>query len=170
MMGHWKLYSVLLVCALFFSCASRKAVTNETVQRDSVDVQVRIETIYVPDTVFVEIPPQKAERTTADSTSHLENDYAVSDARINEDGTLTHSLETKPQQKPVEFQKPVERKDSIVYRYKTKTKTVTQVVEVERDYSWWDKTRFYAAYALLLLLLIKCRKKIISLARLIFSM
>lgn len=165
-MGILFLFVFLFVFACFCSCASHKKAVNETThQQDSVDVKVRIETVYVPDTVFVEIPAQKAERTTADSTSHLENDYAVSDARINEDGTLSHSLETKPQQKPVEFQKPVERRDSTVYRYrnifktKTITKTITKTVEVKRDYTWWDRTRFYLAYTLLICISLWILKK-----------
>lgn len=59
---------------------------------------VHIETI---DTVFIEIPAQSAERTTPGKESHLETDYAESDARINEDGTLTHTLHNKPTKQPV---------------------------------------------------------------------
>lgn len=98
-------------------------------------MEVRTETVYVTDTAYIEIPAQTAERTTEDSTSHLENDFALSDARINPDGTLFHSLETKPQSKPVEFQKPIITNDSIEVRYKTRTRTV----EVERKLTKWEK-------------------------------
>lgn len=152
------------------SCASHKNISTEHQTSDSVRVEVRTETVYVPDTVYVEIPAQTAERTTADSVSHLENDYATSDARINHDGTLYHDLRTKPQKKPVEFKKPVEHKDSIRYETKYETLTETKTVEVERDYTWWDKTRFYVAYAFLLWLLIHYRKPLFSLAKSIFSM
>ena len=169
--GYVVIFAVALcICALFGSCASSKHLEQNTEQKDSTRVEVKIETVYVTDTLLVEIPAQTAERTTADSVSHLETDYATSDARINTDGSLFHSLANKPQQKPVEFQKPVERKDSIVYRDRFKTQTVTKVKEVERDYSWWDKTRFYASYALFLWLLIKYRRKLFSLARRIFSL
>ena len=150
-------------------CTTCRHLTTETQERDSIRTEVKTQIVYVPDTVLVEIPAQAAERTTADSASHLENDYALSDARINPDGSLFHSLATKPQKKPVEFQKPIERKDSVVYRDKVKIKTETKTVEVERDYSWWDKTRFYAAYALFLWLLIKYRRNLFSFARRIFS-
>lgn len=99
----------LLLCALLGSCKSQKNLIHEKEQKDSVRVDVRYQTIIVPDTVFVEIPPQIAERTTADSTSHLENDYATSDARINPDGTLFHQLATKPQKKPVKVDKKSSR-------------------------------------------------------------
>ena len=151
-------FVILIVCIFFCSCASRKSLVSDNVRQDSVDVNVRTEIIYVPDTIYIEIPAQKAERTTKDSTSHLENDFAKSDARINPDGTLSHSLETKPQQKPVEFQKPVERKDSIVYR--VRKEKVVETVEVERKPSWWEETRKYGFYILLLLTLWRYRKKI----------
>lgn len=128
-------------------------------------VDVRYQTIIVPDTVFVEIPPQIAERTTADSTSHLENDYATSDARINPDGTLFHQLATKPQKKPVEVDKKIEQRDSIVYVEKSNTETGQQIVEVERQLSWWEKTRIYGFYLLAALLVVIYRKPIWSLLR-----
>lgn len=159
----------ILLCALFDSCASSKHAKTDTVQIDSTRVEVRTETVYVPDTVFINIPPQSAERRTADSTSHLETDYAVSDAKINSDGTLSHSLENKPQDKPVAFQKPVERKDSTVYRDRIKTETVTETVEVERQLSWWEQTRIFGFYAALILIAYTYRKKIFKLIVRVFA-
>lgn len=155
----------LLLCALLGSCKSQKNLIHEKEQKDSVRVDVRYQTIIVPDTVFVEIPPQIAERTTADSTSHLENDYATSDARINPDGTLFHQLATKPQKKPVEVDKKIEQRDSIVYVEKSNTETGQQIVEVERQLSWWEKTRIYGFYLLAALLVVIYRKPIWSLLR-----
>lgn len=127
------------------------------------DVRVETRIEYVPDTVFIEIPAQTSERETADSTSHLENDYATSDARINPDGTLYHNLKTKPQKKPVEFEKPVERKDSVIY--KTKTVTKTKIEKVPRDLTWWQKTQIYGFWVILFILVIVYRKKILSLVK-----
>lgn len=109
------------------------------------------------DTVYLEIPPQTAQRETRDSTSHLENDYAESDARINSDGSLYHDLKTKPQKKPLEFEKPVERKDSIVYR--TKTVTETKVKEVPRELTWFQKTQIYGFWAFVIFLMMLYAKK-----------
>ena len=156
---------VLLLCALLGSCKSQKNLIHEKEQKDSVRVDVRYQTIIVPDTVYVEIPPQIAERTTADSTSHLENDYATSDARINPDGTLFHQLATKPQKKPVGVDKKIEQRDSIVYVEKSNTETGQQIVEVERQLSWWEKTRIYGFYLLAALLVVIYRKPIWSLLR-----
>lgn len=160
---------VILLTAFLLSacCASRKATSStETSERgrDSVRIEYRERTVFVPDTVFVEIPPQIAERTTPDSLSHLENDYAESTARLNQDGTLYHDLKTKPQTKPVPTEKEIQYRDSIVYRDVYRDRIVkekeTEVVEVEKKLSWFQKTEIGGFWALLLLLAIIYRKKI----------
>lgn len=154
-----------LICATFLlsSCCCKKFATSTTLERDtvndsdSVNTLVRIETVHVPDTVYFDIPLQKSERTMEDSVSHLENDYAQSDARINPDGSLFHSLETKPHRQPVEFQKPIERKDSIVYRYKynDRVKYKDREVVKEKELSKWQQTKIdYGGKAIVILLLI----------------
>ena len=155
----------IIVCALLGSCSSHKNMVTEHKENDSVRVEVHTNTIIVPDTVYVEIPAQTAERTTADSTSHLENDYATSDARINPDGTLFHSLGTKPQSKPVEVDKKIEQRDSIVYVEKSVSDTGQQIVEVERNLSWWEQTRIYGFYLLLIVIVAIYRKPIWSLLK-----
>lgn len=149
---HISMYvlSAVLVSMLFIvsgCCTQRRVVEQNTTviqQKDSSNTEVRVEKVieYLTDTVYIKIPAQMAERTTQDSTSHLENDYATSDARINQDGTLYHDLKTKPQEIASEFQKPVERNDSIRTEYKTKTKYITLIdkKEVEKELTWWQHT------------------------------
>ena len=142
--------SAVLVSMLFIvsgCCTQRRVVEQNTTviqHKDSANTEVRVDKVieYLIDTVYIKIPAQMAERTTQDSTSHLENNYATSDARINQDGTLYHNLKTKPQKKPVEFQKPVERIDSIRTEYKTKTEYITLIdkKEVEKELTWWQHT------------------------------
>ena len=94
--------------------------------------------------------------------SHLENEYAESDAQINQDGSLFHDLKTKPQAKPVPTQKEIRYRDSIVYRdriVKVKVKE-TETVEVEKKLSWFQKTQIYGFWTLLAFLMIVYRKKI----------
>lgn len=102
---------LLLIALLLTACGTPKKLT--TTQQDSTRIEIRETVIYVPDTVFVEIPAQTAERTTQDSTSHLENDYALSDARINPDGSLYHDLKTKPQEKPVPIENLLKGKTAL---------------------------------------------------------
>lgn len=156
---------ILAAVLLLAGCSPCKHIAAIQVQRqDSIHTEVATKTYFVTDTVFVEIPAQTAERTTADSVSQLENDYATSEARINPDGTLYHDLKTKPQDIPKEVQTPVEQKDSIVYRYRYRD--VVKTVEVERELTWWQKTQMYgfwvATIALLDYLCIANRKRIVS--------
>lgn len=123
---------------LLSGCHPCKSLTAEQTI-DSTRVEYRERTVYVPDTILVSIPLQSAERTTADSVSHLENEYAESDARINTDGTLYHSLLTKPQEKAVPTQRKETEKEKTVYKNRiiTKTKTVT----IEKKESFWVRAR-----------------------------
>jgi len=159
---------IVLTAVLLTACASsRKAATSTSTDssvqgRDSVRIEYRERTVLVPDTVFIEIPAQTAERTTPDSLSHLENDFAESNARINQDGTLFHDLKTKPQEKAVPTQKEIQYRDSIVYKDRIVKLRVTETktVEVEKKLSWFQKTQIYGFWALLLLLAIIYRKKL----------
>lgn len=143
---------LLVAASLMWGCCPCRNLTTETDSQDSTHVKVITKTILVPDTVFVEIPAQTAERTTRDSTSHLENEYAASDARINPDGSLFHDLRTKPQKKPVATDKKIEQRDSIVYR--NKLVRVTKTVSVPRDLTKFQKTQIAGFWFLLALIVL----------------
>lgn len=155
----------LLISVAAFSlagCRSSKSLVthSQEYRRDSVRVEYRERTVFVPDTIYFEIPRQIAERTAADSLSHLENDYASSDARLNSDGTLTHTLNSKPQLKPVPTKRRVEYRDSVIYkdRWRDKKQTVTEYIE--HKLSWWEQTQIYGFWAAIAIVAIIYRKKI----------
>lgn len=163
-MKRFVLFAILsLVLLSICGCVSSRHITGSyNIERqDSVRIEYRVRIVNVKDTVFVEIPAQTAERTTPDSTSHLENDYAESDARINPDGTLFHSLDTKPQMKPVQTDKQIECRDSIGFRYRIKTETEY----VERSLSWWEKTQIYGFWLALAVIAILCRKTLFAIVK-----
>ena len=151
---------LLLLTFIIGGCASSRLSENVH-QQDSVQIKVETRIEYVPDTVYIEIPAQTAERETADSTSHLENDYATSDARINPDGTLFHNLKTKPQKKPVPTEKEVVYRDSLVYR----DKIVEKAVPVERELTWWQQTQMRGFWIVLAIIVVVYRKKIFAVVR-----
>lgn len=138
---------------------------------DSVREITKTITVFVRDTVTVEIPAQTAERTTPDSTSHLENDFAVSDARINPDGTLFHNLETKPRKMDVPFDKPIEKTETNAERIREIEKPipVRVPVEVERKLTAWQKICIKSAPWMFIIILAgvgyRLRKPIVNLAR-----
>lgn len=159
---------LLLGCAI-----SRKAapVAEQTTEvHDSVRVEYRERVVFVPDTLFVEIPAQTAERETRDSVSVLENDFAKSIARVTADGFLYHNLETKPQQLAAPFEKPVVEKETTESHVadKAEAKKITKTVYVARDYTWWDKTRFYGFYAAIIFLIITYRRNLLNAALRVF--
>lgn len=123
--------AVFLALVILSSCGSTKKITSES--KDSVRVETRWRTEWRTDTLYISIPAQSAERTTASGNSVFENDYAKSEAHINDDGTLFHSLETKPQSRPFPVQTKIEYRDSIIYE----TQTVLKTTEVEKSLSKW---------------------------------
>lgn len=140
----------LFLAAVFLlgGCRSSRTLTTENRSRDSTRIEVRTQVVHVPDTVYIEIPLQQAERVTVDSTSHLENDYAVSDARINPDGSLFHNLFTKPQKRPVATEKEIVYRDSIVYRNRDVKKT--EIKEVPKKMSIFQKVQICGFWVLVI--------------------
>ena len=143
---------------LFSSCRTgRQVVVVEG--KDSIRIEERVREIKVTDTLFVEDPMQKESTTVRDSMSHLENDYAISDARINPDGSLSHSLETKHRTDTLSREVGVQVRDSIVYR----EKVVPKIVPVEKGLSDWQKIQIRGFWIFLILtsVYIIIRKKVL---------
>lgn len=143
-----------LLCGLMVGCCPcRDLTSSETTQRsDSTRVEYRERTVYVPDTILVEIPLQTSERIATDSVSHLENDYAISDVRLLSNGTIYHHLSTKPQLKPVRADREVTVRDSIVYRYRVVNHTKTKVIE--KKLTFLQKAQIWGCRGLIILLAI----------------
>lgn len=161
-------FILIIISLIGLTCCSpcKHLTTGEQqASADSVRIEYRERIILVPDTVIITIPAQTAERTTLDSISHLENDFAESDARIKSDGSLFHSLNSKPQEMEVPTHKEVAQRDSIVYRDRWLQKTITKTVTVEKELSWWQKTQIYGFWLVILIVGVFHRKKIINLIR-----
>ena len=158
---------IVILLFLFSCCPCRKITTGENNNhdvKDSVRTEYKYikETSYVHDTTYIPIPAQVSTNHTQGEPSHLENDFCTSDARIEPDGSLYHDLRTKKGSIPVEYDKPVttitesEKEEHTTTDVTDNHQTVTEYIE--RDYTWWDKTRFYASYILFGWLLINYRK------------
>ena len=155
------IYSIIAFL-LLTSCGAGKHLPTQTEQRDSVRVEVRKETKYIKDTVILTVPAQSAENTTRDTSSHLETDYAESDARIAPDGTLHHTLRNKEQEKPVPVDVPQTQKDSIVYQ----DRYITETVEVPRELTAWQKWQMRSFWILLSIVTVYVlRKPLLALIR-----
>lgn len=166
--NSWSMAVVIALLYLFVACCHcQEVTTSDCRQSDSINVVYREQVSYIPDTVYVTIPLQATERTTMDSVSHLENDYAISDACILTGGYLYHTLKTKVQTKPVLTTQKVVTQDSIIYM--DRWRTVTKNVKVEKQLSWLQKAQIYGCRVLVLLallqLLLRYRKSVVHIVR-----
>ena len=137
---------IAIVMLLFSSCRTGKVVVVEA--KDSVRVEERVREIKVTDTLFVAVPMQKESTTVRDSMSHLENDYAISDARIMIDGSLYHSLETKPRIDTIPKELSVQVRDTTIYR----EKVVPKIYPVEKELNWFVRMRIWLGNVMLVLI------------------
>ena len=158
---------LVMMCAVLMlaSCGTqRKALDTET--RDSTRVVVRTERVETIDTVYVELPRQVERILTQDTTSRLENDYAVSEARV-EAGMLHHTLETKITKIPLPVKNTQERRDSSSYMSKSEHKKEIEFVTVEKPLTAWQKFRLNGFWILVAIIVgyvaWKNKKKLLAL-------
>lgn len=152
-------FYIIIAATLTGCCAARRAQSSER-RVDSLRVDVRHRTVYIHDTLLLKLPAERVQQIVREDSSHLETSAAVSDARINPDGSLFHSLENKQTEQPVPVERPVEYRDSVVYRDRLVKVEVEKTEFVERDLSWWQKTQIRGFWAAIIFLVIIYRKKI----------
>lgn len=150
----------ILILLLFASChSSRQLFEREPVvlnNQDSIKETTEVKTIYVPVTVEVPIPQQSESIVTAADTSRVETDVAVSEAWINEDGTLYHSISNKPVTCTADTYVPQTTTDHNIETIKTKEIPVPQpyAVEVERKLTLIEQIKLSSWWLLLIISLL----------------
>ena len=139
---------LLILMLILIGCGARRKTlpSQSEVRRDSIYTKVVERTVYKRDTVRIHVPQQVAVAQVKDSTSRLENDWAVSTAHVYRDGTLRHSLETKAGTRPIETETPIIYRDSIVYRDRDVQKV--EVREVEKPLGKWQKRQIAGFWVL----------------------
>lgn len=133
---------VWLVAILMVGCCPCRHLTTSS--SDSTRVEVRERIVKVRDTVIVELPAERVEVITPDTTSTIETSLAISTAMVN-GGHLLHSIENKKGSLSKPTETVVEVRDSIVYR----EKEVVTTVEVDRELTWWQRFRLDGFWVLL---------------------
>ena len=138
-----KLLTLLSTILLIISGCSPKVYP---VQRDTV-TQVRTEIVerLVRDTVEVTLPQDSVHVQTRDTMSVLRIKAAVSEASVS-GGILAHSLYSNPDYKP---EIEVVYRDRVEYRDTTIVSSHTEVIEVEKRLSGWQKAMMAGGYVLL---------------------
>ena len=94
----------MLAAALLLAACSPKVYPVERIC-DSVRVEYRERLVL--DTVTVSVPEVSERTVTRDTVSALENEWARSEAAIDADGLLHHSLMTKPRDLKIPVSVPV---------------------------------------------------------------
>ena len=140
----------ILFFLLFLSvaCSTIKQVTP----REQTTVEIRTETVYVPDTVYVQLPAVSQSVETLDTVSVLENRYAVSEASVS-GNVLKHSLEVKPVNEPVAIKKEIVYRDSVVLQQVD----VDHYIEVPAELTPWQSFKIRLggyAFALIVILIV----------------
>ena len=143
-----KNFILFLLLFLFVACS----VTRQVTPREQTTVEVRTNTVFVQDTVYVQLPAVSQSVETLDTVSVLENRYAVSEAQVS-NGVLAHSLEVKPVRESAIVQKEIVYKDSII----VKEVDVDHYIEVPAELSAWQSFKIKLggyAFALIIILIV----------------
>ena len=140
----------ILFSLLFLSVAC--SVTRQVTPREQTTVEVRTNTVYVTDTVYVQLPAVSQSVETLDTISLLENKYAISEASVS-GNVLKHSLEVKPVKEPVAIQKEIVYRDSVVLQQVD----VDHYIEIPAELTAWQSFKIKLggyAFALIILLIV----------------
>lgn len=157
---RWPVTEIFVACLCFglvplflvSGCGVLKPRPGTSV-RDSSRVEVRWKIERIHDTTYFPVPQIVEKNVTRDTSSHLENDWAKSDALVA-DGLLYHSLETKPRNVPVPVEKETVYKDSIVFRDREVKVPEPYPVEVPGKLTWWQQLRLRAFFPMLAIILV----------------
>lgn len=128
----------VLAALILTGCSPR--IVEKIVVRDSVVTEVHER--IVRDTVPFEVPVEVERNVTRDTSSHLSNTFAESDAVVS-GGTLTHTLKTKPKTIYVPVEVPVADTSYI------ESHTEYIEVPVEKELSQWQQFRLKGFWWLL---------------------
>lgn len=127
----------VLVVVLFSLLSGCSLLRPKVITKIEKEVEYRDREVH--DTATVEIQIEVERIVTRDTTSHLENSFAKSDAVVS-GGYLHHSLESIPQiiRVPV-----VVHVTDTIYREKEAVETIKEV-KVEKPLSWSQKAKIWA--------------------------
>lgn len=151
-----RIVAYLLIAAVASGCSPKILPTAEpeTIETFRVEYRERI----VHDTAWVDIPHLEQKISTPSQESHLETDYAVSDASVDSMGLLHHSLVVLPQRIAAPVDVPVSDTTSTLRH----EEIITQTVYVDKPIAKVVKVFALFGIAALLLLVSVVVIKIIS--------
>ncbi len=137
------------IILMLVSCSPRIVEKIVTEVRDTTIVEIHERIVH--DTVKVEIPVIIENNVTPADSSHLENEYAVSDAYIK-DGLLHHSLRTKGGTIEVPVDIPVADTTTTHNHYENHEDNHEKIKEVEKPLSKWKSFKLDCFWWLILMI------------------
>ena len=137
------------IILMLVSCSPRIVEKIVTDVRDTTIVEIHERVVH--DTVSVEIPVIIEHNVTPADSSHLENEYAVSDAYIK-DGLLHHSLRTKGGKIEVPIDIPVVDTTTTHNHYENHEDVHSEIREVEKPLSKWKSFKLDSFWWLILMI------------------
>ncbi len=160
---------IMLLCVFTLSgcCSLKKSIDTESDSMESAGIKI-VETVReVPVKVIVEVPAEKKERLTPDTSSTLSTRFATSTASMVWLGgipMLRHSLENIPQS--IEKSDSVAVKEKVVTKWRDRRIRYRKTVYLEKKPPWWksglEAVGAVALIALVIFLIVKSVKNKIS--------
>lgn len=148
----------LLAVSMLFSCRTSKdaaysppvVITNSDSIRTEYIESVRVDTV----TVEVPVPAESVSRVVRDTVSHLETSLAMSDAWINTDGSLGHSIRNKPTAVKADVLVPVKdtRSNNTAVSIREIPVRYNVPVYIEKSLTVWQKFRLNGFWVLIVAL------------------
>ncbi len=140
---------VLFLCAttVLYGCSSSRRTGFESDLR----INTTTKTITHPETIGIRLPVYSLRQTVVDSTSTLQTPVAKSEARINPDGSLSHSLTTTDTVLNVPVTGTTVSTERISYGKRE------SVCDNSRKLSLWELLQLIIVGAVVVALIKKCR-------------
>ena len=159
---------VIGICFMAPSCCvCRQTPAQQTIIKDSVAVHIKDSVSVRDSVVFVQMPIENSQNILPQMLpSHLETSLAESDAWVDSLG-LHHTLKNKA--KPIEVHVPVtEHFTETETQHETDTTNIIPV-EVERDFTWWERFRLRAFWWLFGIAICLAGLMVLTLRKFIFK-
>lgn len=142
---YFFIFLFTLSLALSGCSLGRHLPEQKTIIRDSVAVHIKDTTIVHVDTIYFELPKESSAvevATPETKASHLETSVASSDAYVDADGHLHHSLDNKEGAtllKEVQIPETWHEMNAYTFEHREIEFTPTEIREVEKPLTWWQK-------------------------------
>lgn len=141
----WRIIVSAIVASTLLSGCGRRTAAVVVHTSDTVRIATSTAERIVRDTISVTLPAQSAVHTVADTVSRLSIAYARSVARINPDGSLTHTLQSTD----TPLQVPVDHRETVRTRTVYRDRSHEIPVAAQSRHTAWEHFRLAAFWPLM---------------------